>query len=190
MAEEFVALLKNKDWDEAIKEFNGKLKDKEISVLPLSRYNQRENTRSSLLSQKGLEIRSSGLNNSMVEYMNKSLATNRLLQDKLYDLIPVNETEAKNIRAIVESATDGACLVVKDVSRSQVTTEAYEKNKIVAAYSLDTTRSDNLALIHFSPDNIIERMGFEWTKKNSESKVEVEVEEETDADETNKDGEV
>lgn len=185
-AEEFVRLLKDKSWDDAITEFNKGLKDKEISVSPVSLSNQREKTRSSLLNKKSMDIRSAAMNSSMAQYMNVIAATDELLQEKLYNLIPENETEAKDIRAIVESAPEGACLVVKDVSRSQVTIDDYEKTKLVAAYSLDMRRSDSLALIHFSPDNIVERMGFEWTVSNNKDE---EAGDDTDEDSDN-DGEV
>lgn len=182
-AEKFVRIFEDKDmqWEDAIKEFNKGLDEKDPIVKPLNLSKQQNRVRSSLFNKKNMEIRSQGLNFSMAQYMNQITATDELLQEKLYALIDSGQTEATNVRAIVESAPEQACFVVKDVSYTNVTTDEYEKSKFVTAFSLDMARSDSLALVHFAPENIIKRMGFEWTKKAETS------EEDTD-DDTNKDG--
>ncbi|MCF7955501.1 MAG: hypothetical protein K9M75_06845 [Phycisphaerae bacterium] len=192
-AEEFVALLETKDWDEAIKEFNDSLATKKISVEKLKLSTQQDRTRSSLRDIKSVELRSAGMNSSRTEYMNRMLAANKQLQQMLYGLIPQGEIEAKDVKAIIESQPQKACFVVKDVSLTQVTKDDYKKGKSMTAFQIDMTESDSLALIHFAPDNIIERMGFEWTKKaktSEEPKDGMNEIDNEDKDEDAKDGEV
>jgi len=192
-AEKFVALLENKDWDEAVKEFNDSLlAAKEMSVERISLSTQRDKSRISLRDIKAIEIRSAGMNPYSTEYMNRMLAADKQLQQMLYGLIAPGEKEAKDVKAIIESAPQKACFVVKDVSLTRVTTDDYKKGKSMAAFQTDMTASDALALIHFSPNNIIERMGFEWTAKAKDTEEPKDGaagnEDEEDKDETAKDG--
>jgi hypothetical protein len=187
-AEKFVRLLKDKEWEDAIKEFNKDLDEKDPIVRPLSLNKQREKTRTSLFNKKNTEIRAEGMNHLMAQYMSTMAATDELMQGKLYSLIEAGQTEATNVRAILESAPEQACFVVKDVSKSNVTIDDYEKSKVMAAFSLDLTRSDSLALIHFAPDNITERMGFKWNEKEKSDDDEDEDGKEDGNDDTDKDG--
>ena len=194
LAEEFVSLLETKeDWEKAIEEFNESLAGKEVRVGQISLSIPQEKTRSSLRDKKDFEIRSAGMNVSLTQRTTRWRAADELLNEELYGLIPADETDANNLSVIIESPAERACYVVKKVSRSRVTIDDYEKSKGMIAFNLDLARSDSLALIHFSPDNIIERMGFEWTATASDSEesedddIEKDKKEE-DKDKTDKDG--
>jgi len=190
-ANKFVSLLEGKSWEEAIKEFNETLGDNDITVEPIRLSTQKDKTRSSLRDKKTLEIRSSSMPISSVKYLTQMREIDSLLQNELYELIPEGETDANDISTIVEFQPQRACFVVKQVSHSQVTIEDYQKNKSMIAFSMDITRSDALALIHYSPENIIKRMGFEATNKTSdteEAKDGMDDADEDDSDKNSKDG--
>lgn len=190
-AEEFVALLeKEDDWKKAIEKFNKTLENKEVPVGMIRLSPQPERTRTSLFDRKMQELRSAENNSAQARRRKKFDAAARQLQEKLYKLIEANETavidksETEMSPAIIESAPDNVCYVVKDVSKTPVTIEDYEKSRSRIAFQLNMTRSDALALQHFLPENIKKRMGFEWTEKADKPE-----EEDKEENETDKDGE-
>jgi hypothetical protein len=54
-----------------------------------------------------------------------------------------------------------ACYVVKEVVRQPATIADYLDNKAQTAMQLSVTESAGLALVHFGPENILERMTYE-----------------------------
>jgi hypothetical protein len=166
-AAKFIASLKDKSWEDAVKDFNKGL-DKDDSLAELSLGKQEDKTRFSLLKKKINEIRKPGMNPILVTYMNRITAVDEHLQEELYALVGENESEAKDVQVIIDSPAEGACYVVKDVSIQKVNTKQYEDYKLTGAFQMDLARSNNLALIHFSPQNIKTRMGFERVIKEEE----------------------
>ena len=53
------------------------------------------------------------------------------------------------------------CYVVKEVLRQPATTADYLDNKAQTALQLNATDSAGLALIHFGPENILERTAYQ-----------------------------
>lgn len=162
-ANDFVKELDKKSWEEAIDSFNKSISsDSPINKLSLTA--QTDKIRPPLMEAILVELRTA--ENSVIDVIARRTAEN-LLQSDIYKLIPKSQTRVEDVREIIKSAPNGSYYVVKDASRTQATTENYDKTKITAAFSLNMTRSEALALDHFSPDNLRERMSFQWTLDNS-----------------------
>lgn len=159
----FVKELDNKSWDEAIDSFNKNISD-DSAINKLRLTTQTDKIRSPLMETKLFELGSAGIP-SRLDEITRRTAENLLLND-IYKLIPKDKTRVEDVRDIIKSAPNGSYYVVKDASRIQATTEDYDKAKIIAAFSLNMSRSDGLALDHFSPDNLHQRLNFEWTVDN------------------------
>ena len=98
----------------------------------------------------------------------RNMIESKELLDKLYTLLPPGETEAKEINVLVKLDSQLGYNVIKDVSRTAVTNEDYNKTKGMIAFQLNTSRTDSLALTHFMPENIIKRTKYEPIEKDKE----------------------
>ena len=98
--------------------------------------------------------------NPQARQIARDISNRKQLLDKLYSLLPQDQSEVLDVRAVLELKSEASYYVVKDISRRQVTEEDYYKAKSLTAYQLDMARADSLGIIYFGPDNIIKRMNF------------------------------
>ena len=99
------------------------------------------------------------------------MSESKELLDKLYELLPPGQMEADGINVLLELNSQLGYCLVKDVSRTAVTNEEYNRVKGMTAFQLNAARSDSLALIHFMPENIIKRTRYERIEKDEEETV-------------------
>jgi len=170
-ADEFVKLTALKTWQEAIDEYNKAHEKKDESGNPIagSRLISRKLTNRVRTSRQDL--------NASVErfadnpYINiKDVIESKKLNDKLYELLGDDKTEAKDINAVLKFEFNASYYVVKDISRTEVTRDEYLESKAPTALRLNAGRSNSLALTHFNPDNIFERMNFRWAQSDADDK--------------------
>jgi hypothetical protein len=168
-ADQFANLLGDKEWTEAVVEYNDihKATDDEGKELPGKKLksdklsNRRRSTDQDIDKARQLVA-----DNPMAIGYIKSMIESKELSEMLFDSLGEGKTEVKDINKVMEFAPGSSYYVIKDISRTEVTKEDYTKTKAFAAFQVDMVGSDSLALIHYSPDAIIERMGFEWPKQD------------------------
>ena len=155
-AEELVTLIGPKGWDDAVDEFNKTYSDKQgPSAVKLWVDKLSEQTRVSLMDIK--TARAQSADNPAPQMFIRGRMESKMLLDKLYSLLPAGRTEAVNITSVVEFKPGASYYVVKNVSRTAVTTTDYYEKKSQTAFALDAARSESLGLIHFGPENIFKR---------------------------------
>jgi len=106
--------------------------------------------------------------NPMVKRYAQNISGEKALVDKLYPLMPTAETEAVNLVKVMSVEVSRNCYVVKDVSRTAVSPEAYARGKALKAAELDAASASSVGIIHLRPSNIIKRTGFKWLSKDDD----------------------
>lgn len=160
-SDELVRLLEDKTWGEAIDEFNElhETKEGDESVfVPLRLEKISGQSRASLEEIKEIEMLS--LENPIAADYVKAMVTNKALNDKLYSIFVPGHTEVLDAKRVLSFRPGASYYIIKDIFRTTVTNEEYYNSKVARAYQIDAIRSDNLAFIHFSPENIFKRMNY------------------------------
>ncbi|MCD6395107.1 MAG: hypothetical protein J7M40_16580 [Planctomycetes bacterium] len=170
-ADEFVKLLADKTWPEAVDKYNKthEKKDETGNLIPRSRLVSRKLTNRVRMGQQDLAKNVERFADN--PYINvEDIIESKKLNDKLYELLDDDKTEAADINAVLELDFNASYYVVKDISRTEVTRDQYLKNKAMTAFQLNAGISNSLGLIHFNPDNIFGRMNFRWAQSDDEEK--------------------
>ncbi len=178
-ADEFVKLLADKTWKEALDEYDKahEKKDESGILVAGSRLRSRKLTNRARTAQQDLNKSVARFaDNPMAAAYIKNLTESKKLNDKLYELLGDDKTEAKDINAVLEFEFNASYYVVKDISRTEVTKDDYLQSKAMAAFQLNAGRSNSLGLIHFNPDNIFGRMNFRWKESDDGDKDQAEEE--------------
>jgi len=170
-ADEFVGLLADRSWTEAIDEYNKlhEQKDESGNVVAGSRLRSRK--LSNRIRTTGKELSRNAMrfaDNPMAEAFVRNMVDSKRLNDKLYELLGDDKTEATDINAVFGIESNASYYVVKDISRTEVTREDYLASKAIAAFQLNAGRSESLGLTHFNPDNIMRRMNFRWKQPDED----------------------
>ena len=91
----------------------------------------------------------------------RNITQSKELLDKLYALLPAGQMQVENVNRVIELKSGPGFCLVKDVSKTPVTIQDYNKSKGMLAFQANTAKTDSLALVHFMPENIIKRMKYE-----------------------------
>jgi hypothetical protein len=169
-ASQFKQRLQTEGWDETIIEFNRLYKqekglpESDPNVFAIE--NLRNLRRISESSIQALEAQAEGSpgTRSLIE------ANRRRKQfvDKLYELIPPQEDSLKAVPALMESKPELSWYVIRNISINRLYQEAYQQSKAQESYRDDYFESQNLAVVHFNPDNILKRMNFSVIRKDEQ----------------------
>ena len=160
-AEEFVGLLGDNKWEEAVDEYN-EIHFDPNDMTPGARLrsdnirNQRRTSERELRNTKELVT-----DNPMAAGYVRRMIEGKILTDNLYGLIGAGKTASNDINNVMEFKPAAGFYVIKDVSRTEVTIEDYAKAKPMMAFQIAAMGSASGALTHFGPDNIKKRMNFE-----------------------------
>ena len=154
-ADEFAASVSGQDWDKAIKTFNKKYTGTEEVKLD-SIKQQLRISHAEIERAKRIMLE----NPAAAQYLGQRIISS-MLTDRLYTLLPEDTETTGAIEAVVAFEPQAACYVVKEVVRQPATTADYLDNKAQTALQLNAGEFAGLALIHFSPDNILERLGYQ-----------------------------
>lgn len=168
-AEELAILVADTSWNDAIAAYNKKyanLQEGSDSAEEAANDAQQidvETMQDQLrMSQTDIQMakRYTADNPAMAQRMNDLLVRN-LLINQLYAMLPENAESTGTIQELLVFAPQAACYVVKDVTRKPATMNDYLDNKAQTALQLNMEESAALALIHFSPEKILERMNYQ-----------------------------
>jgi hypothetical protein len=176
-ADEFAASVSGQDWDKAITAYNSKYaKDEETAAEEDApeKEDAADNQRIELGSiEQQLRISQAEIerakrimleNPASARYLRQRIVSN-MLTNRLYALLPENAETTGEIQTVLAFEAERGCFVVKEVVRQPATTADYLDNKAQTALQLNATESAGLALIHFGPDNILERLGYQLQRQ-------------------------
>jgi hypothetical protein len=160
-ADEFAASIGDQAWEKAIEAYNTqyiKADDPGAFTLRLKMDRLSERARSADSDIRRMAALVQG-EPSMQRFYRDMVQANQQLT--LFNaLLPADKTDADNLKTVVEFKPASQWLVIKKIARTQPTKDEYRKSKAMAAYQIDAMQSDGLALIHFDPDNLRQRMQF------------------------------
>ncbi len=150
------ALVKAEGWDKAVDKFSEIDKsDREYKIDSITE------TRNTLDMIEKVEARFSPARASMLEQQRQRL-------DSFLTLLEPGQNETDDINKVIEFKPARTYFVLKSVSANEVTDRQYLQMKLQLAYMQGMVESDSLAVVHFDPENIIERMDFEWIKRETD----------------------
>ncbi|NLH16636.1 MAG: hypothetical protein GX455_08660 [Phycisphaerae bacterium] len=166
-ADEFAASIGDQAWEKAIEAFNTKyIKADDPGAftqrLRMDRLSERARSTDSDIRRMAAVVQGDP---SIERFYKDMIQTNQQL-NLFHSLLPADKTEVDNLKSVVEFKPAAQWLVIKKIARTQPTKEEYRKSKAAAAYQIDAMQSDGLALIHFDPDNLRQRMQFARTKED------------------------
>ncbi len=168
-ADEFVKLLADKTWQEAVVEYNKahEKKDESDNLVPGSQLRSRKLANRARTAQQDLKKTVQRFADSPIAaaYV-KSIVESKKLNDRLYELLGDDKNEAKDINAIMEFKPNASYYVVKDLSRTQVTKDDYLTSKSTAAFRRNAGQADSLGLTHYNPENVFQRLNFRWAQED------------------------
>ena len=177
-AEELAKLAAEKDFEEAIAEINKKYAvegDAAAKKLVSQKMSNRiRQSQSDLADAYTSAMRNPGRASSIL----KSQQVAGRLVESINNLIPEGQLEATGINKVMQFESDASYYVVKDVSRTAMSIQDYEKQKGPYSYVLDLYAGEAMALHHYRPDNLLKRMNFQPVERDEDE--EADGSEETD----------
>jgi len=87
-----------------------------------------------------------------------------------YSLVPADANSLDTVPYIMEFKPDMNVYVIKSLSVNRIYKEQYQSLKGARAYREEIIQSQNLAPVHFNPDNILKRMNFKWAELEKSEK--------------------
>lgn len=91
----------------------------------------------------------------------KGLIVRNMLTNQLYAMLPADAKSTGIIQKPLVFDPQAACYVIKEVIRKPATIKDYMDNKAQTALQLNAADAGELALVHFGPENILERMNYQ-----------------------------
>jgi len=161
-SEEFVALAAKEGWDPAIAKFNelygkqAKEDPNDPNVFKLDRLNDLQRISDAQLHVVATQT----VGNPAAAMIANETQVERQLVDHFYSLVPVNADAAPNMPQILEFKPSQSFYAVKDVSVRWLDQQQYESMKGMILQQEDYIQTQNLAVVHFNPANILKRMNF------------------------------
>ena len=159
----FPEAISGQDWDEAITAYNSKYaKGAEEDTVDSQQIELGSVQQQLRISQAEIELAKRIMlqNPASAQYLLQRIISS-MLTDRLYALLPEDTETTGSIKTVLAFEPQTACYIVKEVVRQPATTADYLGNKAQTALQLNATESAGLALIHFGPENILERMAYQ-----------------------------
>ena len=169
-AGELATLVANSSWTEAVKAYNAKYapdagdpNDIEANKAAIKLEMADDQTRAApteiIAAQRYMRE-----NPARAAAIQRMLVSNSL-NNEFYALLADDAESTGTISKTLTFEPGAACYVVKEVVRQPANETDYLDSKAQAAMQLASKDTAELALIHFSSENIIKRMNFEYKKK-------------------------
>ncbi|MHC4690656.1 MAG: hypothetical protein ACYS5F_13615 [Planctomycetota bacterium] len=154
--------LISKGWDEALVELNKVYKQEkglpetDPNVFAIERLSNLRRIPDSVIEILKVQAEGSPESRLLIEAQKKQ----KLFIDNLYDLVPPEEDSLKAVPALMQSRSDMSWYVIRSVSINRFYQEDFQISKAQGSYQQDFLESQNMAVVHFNPDNILKRMNF------------------------------
>ena len=163
---EFIKQIVMDGWEDAIDKFNklhrpDKQDENEPNVFTLQ-----EATGLTRISSKNMAAWTAQYQGSPVGYLLVNEGKIRAeLVDRLYSLVPPDSNSLKTVPFILEFEPHLSCYCLKSLTVKRVNRDEYEAMKLFQFFNEDIVQSQNLAAVHFNPENILKRMHFRFAKE-------------------------
>jgi len=170
-AEEFKALASKDGWDKAVTEFN-KLYGKQAKADPNDPNVFRVDYQAGLqrISTADLQVLAAQVANSPASQIVMNQAQNEgQFVDRLYSLIPDKANVPAQMPLIVEFKPNQAFYVLKALTMQRLTQEDFQKTKGMLVRREEYSQIENLAAVHFNPENVLKRTNFRFANPADES---------------------
>ncbi len=169
-AEELVDLAKKDGWTSALNKFNelyGQLPERQENDPNAFRLQNFSDMRR--ISKADLEtFAAQGQGDPAAPYYLNDSKINQQFVEKLYSLVPQDSLTAESLPMLMEFKPDMSYYVIKNISVKRLWKEDFEKMKATRLFREDYVQSQSLAIIHFNPENILNRMNFRFTRTEEE----------------------
>jgi hypothetical protein len=169
-AEELVALVAKDSWDQAVAQFN-KLYGEQAKADPNDPNVFKLDYRMGVQRIAGadLEVLATQLSNTPANeiYLNEAKVESRFA-DRLYSLVPADPDGASQLPQIMEFKPGRSYYVVKSLSPQPLYQEQFQKMKGMVIGREEYGQSQNLAVVHLNPENILKRMDFRFARQTDE----------------------
>lgn len=166
-AEEFFGLASNGDWQSAVDTFNDKYgKDTQDETndpnLPKTETFQLENlTGMRMVSKARLDaLAAQSEGHPAARYFTNERNKSILLVKELFSHIPADSNSVENLPFVMEFKPEMTYYCIKDLTIKRLWKEDFDRIKTRRLLSEESIQSQNLAVIHFNPENILKRMNF------------------------------
>lgn len=170
-AGEFVALAQKEGWDPAIAKFNdlygkqAKEEPNDPNVFKLDRLNDLQRISNAQLQVVATQT----IGNPAAATIAGETRVEKQLVDRFYSLVPDNADAAPNMPQVLEFKPSQSFYAVKSVSVKWLNQQQYESMKGMLLQQEDFMQTQNLAVVHFNPANILKRMNFRLARPAEES---------------------
>jgi hypothetical protein len=163
-AEEFKALASKDGWDKAVTEFNkryGKQAKADPNDPNVFRVDQQAGLQR--ISSADLQVLAAQVANSPASQIVLNQAQNEgQFVDRLYSLIPDKANAPAQMPWIVEFKPNQAFYVLKTLTMQRLTQEDFQKTKGMLVRREEYSQIENLAAVHFNPENVLKRTNFRF----------------------------
>ncbi len=166
-AQEFLALATKEGWDQAIAQFNrlygeqAKADPNDPNVFKLEQRAGLQRVSSAELQVLAAQV----ANNPARQRFLNEVRNEGLLVDRLYSLIPPAETTATSMPQIMAFKPNQSYYLLRNLSVQRLGKEEYEKMKSMILLREEYNQSQNLAIVHLNPQNILKRMNFQFIRQ-------------------------
>ncbi len=170
-ADEFMALATKDGWDKAATQFN-KLYGKQAKTEPNDPNVFKVDHQAGLqkIDSAEMEVLAAEVSNSPAAQMilNQAKDEGQFIE-RLYSLIPAKGDAPAQMPQIVEFKPNQSFYILKNLTIQRLTQEDYQKMKGMIVRREEYTQAENLAAVHFNPDNVLKRMNFRFAHPTDES---------------------
>jgi hypothetical protein len=156
-ADNLANIVTAKGWEKGLEEFNEKYDQAKFDI---TKMNERAR-----ISQTQIEILK---DRAGPEYI-KNMVHDKMLLDKLYSLIPMDEYETINPLKAIKVEPQAKCYLVKSVTKTPVYRSDYLESKPAMASTFAYRAQNTAAIELLNPKNIFERLNFQIVTQERES---------------------
>ncbi len=176
-ANELATLVANSDWTGGVKAYNDKYDANDPNNIEAAKLA----VKLEFAKDQGRATQTE-INFVVKNYMTKNpdgirrYLANNAFNQQLYALLPQDAESTGSLTKVLTSEAGAACYVVKEVIRKPATEKDYLDAKAQTAMQLSSGDMAELALVHYSTENILKRMDFEYTDEDETPEAEEEAE--------------
>ena len=161
-AEEFIKQVAKDGWEDAVKKFNERYrladqkKQDEPNAFKLQDLKDLKRFSNARMETFALQTADSPAARFSIDVIKKT----RQLIDRLYSLVPQDSNTLASVPVVVKFEPEMSYYIIKNISINRIDQSEYEKIKAAGVYKEDIVQSQSMAVVHFNPENILNRMNY------------------------------
>jgi hypothetical protein len=168
-AQEFVAMATKDGWDSAVTKYNelygaqAKEDPNDPNVFEVQYLTGLRRIASEQL--QVIAMQAAG-NPAAPEYLRR-LGIERRFMDRLYSLIPSDKDSLTDVPLVMEFKPDQSYYCLRSLSIKRLTQQQFQSLRPMLLSREEHAESQSLSVVHFTPENILERMDFRFAEQLS-----------------------